>query len=409
MNRLAKVAAGLMLGSAFAVSGAMADDAVSLSWQMWTGSAEDTAAWQHLADMVHTKYPNITVTLQTAPWTDYWTKLPIAAASGQLADIVSMQSLRTPNFYQILEPLDTYVDKDKFDKSAFVPSIMDGMSTGGHLYGLPYDVGPWVVFYNKARFDATGIAAPKPDWTMADFNAASKKLSTDGKYGFGVTPGIFAQWVAANGASYLKDDGTVDFTKPDVVKAVESLVGLVTTDKVAPAVPASANADDLTTGRFDSGDVAMYIDGPWSLISQKQNVKFPLGIAPLPAGPDGSMSVTAGSGFGISAASKNKDAAWEAIQVITSAEAEEFLAKQGRALPARSAQQSFWYDFAAKDVAGAKETLEYAMQHSKPFPIGNNWNTVEGLMNQYLPLTFSGSQPPAQTLATIQDLASQNQ
>ena len=406
MKLLAGMAAGLLLGSTLTFSVALADDAVALKWQMWTGSDADTAVWQHLADMVHAIYPNITVTLQTSSWNDYWTKLPVQAASGQLADIVSMQSLRTPSFYQVLAPIDDYVKKSNFDTSAFLPSIMQGMSTGGQLYGLPYDVGPWVIFYNKDKFDAAGIKAPALDWSMADFSAAAKKLSGNGAYGFGATPDLFPQWVTASGATYIKADGSVDFTQPEVIKAAEGFAGLVNTDKVAPAVPTGSDPGDFINGRFSSGNVAMYVDGPWSIITQKQNVKFALGIAPLPVGPNGE-SVTAGSGFGIAASSTNKDAAWEAVQVLTSPEAEEYLAQQGRALPARVAQQSFWFDVAAKDVTGAKDALTYAMGHSKPYPIGNNWNTVENLMTQYLPLALAGSEPAAKTMATIQSLATQ--
>ena len=59
MNKLMGLAAGLMLGTTLAFSAAIADDNVTISWQMWTGSDADTAVWQHLADMVHQKYPNI--------------------------------------------------------------------------------------------------------------------------------------------------------------------------------------------------------------------------------------------------------------------------------------------------------------------------------------------------------------
>ena len=170
---------------------------------------------------------------------------------------------------------------------------------------------------------------------MDDFNAAAKKLSTDGKFGVGVTPGLFAQWVASSGASYVKADGSYDFTNPDVVKAVEKLVGLVSADKVAPAV-ASASADDVNMGRFQSGDVAMYVDGPWAVISTKGTVKFNLGLLPVPAAPNG-LSLTSGAGFGIWAGSAHKDEAWKAVQVITSPDALAILGKSGRALPARSA------------------------------------------------------------------------
>ena len=45
------------------------------------------------------------------------------------------------------------------------------------------------------------------------------------------------------------------------------------------------------------------------------------------------------------------------------------------------------------------------MVHSKPYPIGLNWNTVENLMDQYIPVLFTGSQDAAKTMETIQNLA----
>ena len=66
--------------------------------------------------------------------------------------------------------------------------------------------------------------------------------------------------------------------------------------------------------------------------------------------------------------------------------------RQERPCPAaREAEQSYWFDFAAKDVTGAQASLTYAMGNSKSFPTGDNWNILEGLLNQYLPLAFSGS------------------
>lgn len=405
MNRLARIAAGLMLGSAFAVSGALAEP-VTITWQMWAGGEEDVAGWQEIADLVNAKYPDITVELQTAPWGDYWTKLAVQAASNQMTDIFSLQSMRTPNFHQLMVPLNEYVARDNFDVAAFVPSIIEGMSWQGQLYGLPFDLGPPLFFYNKDRFDAAGIT-PTVNWTIEDFKAAAKALTTDGKFGVGITPSMFAHWVSARGASYVKQDGSYDFNDAGVVAALEDLVGLITVDKVAPAV-ASASADEVNAGRFDSGDVAMQIDGPWALISKNAAVKFTLGALPVPA-VEGGLSMNSGAGFGIWNGSEHKEEAWKAVQVITGPEALAILGKSGRALPARSAEQGYWYDFAAKDVVNARESLVYAMDHSQPFTTGANWNIVEGLLNQYLPLAFSGSETAVETLATIQDLIEQAQ
>ena len=402
MNKLAKMAAGLLLGSALAVSSAMGQTVIT--WQMWAGGEEDTAGWQEIADLVNKQYPDIKVELQTAPWGDYWTKLAAQAAAGQMTDIFSLQSLRTPNFHQLMEPLGPYIERDGFPIEQFIPSIIEGMSWDGNLYGLPFDLGTPLVFYNKDRFDAAGLA-PTNEWTMDDFHAATKALTVDGKYGVGVTPGMFAAWVAASGANYVAADGSYQLTDPGVVAALEDLVNMVSVDKVAPPV-ASASADEVNAGRFDSGETAMQFDGPWAMINKKNTVKFTLGVLPMPLG-NGGLSPNSGAGFGIWSGSQHKEEAWKAIQVITGPEALAILAKSGRALVAREAEQAYWFDFAAKDVNGAQSAIEYSMGKSKPFPTGANWNILEGLFNQYLPLAFSGAETPANTLATIQDLVEQ--
>ncbi|MGZ2487536.1 ABC-type glycerol-3-phosphate transport system substrate-binding protein [Rhizobium pisi] len=380
---------------------------VNLTWQMWTGSDADTKSWQHLADMVTAKYPDIKVTLTTTGWVDYWTRLPVLAASGQLADIVSMQSLRMPNFYSLLEPLNDRIAADKFDVGAFTPSIIGGMSVDKQLYGLPYDVGPWVIYYNQDSFDAAGIPLPKPGWTLAEFTDAAKKLTKDGKYGFGVTPQNYSVLASAWGDKYVDGTGALDLTNPGALAAADKVIGFAAKDKIAPLVPSSADAGNVIQGRFNSGNVAMYVDGPWSIIGMKGKANFKIGLTTLPRGEGELSAVTAGSGFGIATTSKNKDAAWKAIQVLTSAEALSYLAEQGRALPARTASQSSWYKVAAKDITNGGEAIDYSLSHSVPYVITNNWAAVENLFNQYFPPAFAGSADAKQTMDAIQSLAQQ--
>ncbi|WDR04765.1 sugar ABC transporter substrate-binding protein [Devosia rhodophyticola] len=344
------------------------------------------------------------MTLKTAPWGDYWTKLPVLAASGQLADIVAMQSLRMPNFYSILEPLGDRAKADSFDVDAFDSSIIGGMSANGELYGLPYDVGPWMIFYNKDMFAADGVAEPTPGWTFDEFVTTAKALTKDGNYGAGITPQNFSIIASALGDHYVTD-GTLDLTNAGAIAAAQSMVDLVATDKVAPVVASGSDPGAFISGRFDAGNVGMYIDGPWAMINKIDTVDFQIGLAPLPRGEGDLEAATAGSGFGISASSTHKDAAWQAIQVITSPEALVYLASQGRALPARTAQQVTWYDVAAKDVAGAREALEYSLAHSATYEITDNWNAVENLFNQYFPQAFAGSATAEATMNAVQSLA----
>ena len=72
--------------------------------------------------------------------------------------------------------------------------------------------------------------------------------------------------------------------------------------------------------RFLGGKVAMHTNGPWQIVNVRANAKFGWDVAPIPAGPAGSVGWAAGSGFGVSSATENADAAFKAISVITSKE-----------------------------------------------------------------------------------------
>jgi ABC-type glycerol-3-phosphate transport system substrate-binding protein len=392
-----------------ALAGAAYADPVTLTWGMWVGSDAEKAAWQHVADMVTAKYPDIKITLQTASWPDYWTKLPTLAASNQLPDVVSLQSLRTPGFASLLTPLDDLAKKDNFDLTAYDKSILGGLSSDGHVVALPYDFGPLITYYNADMFKKAGIAAPAPGWTVADMEKDAKALTSGSTYGFGVG-GVdqVASWAESAGAPYLTSSGDLDLTNAKLVAAYQDYVDLVAKDKVAPLQAASGGAQigDMSRGGFAAGNIAMMIDGPWQLINLKNSVKFTMGIAPVPAGAAGAIGVTAGSGFGIAATSPHQDEAWKAIQILTGPDAEQYLASQGRAFAARIADQQYWYAN-ADGVDNVKPAMAAALKTAVPEVTTANWNTVNNLFEQYEPLALAGKQTAADTLATISKLANQ--
>lgn len=383
--------------------------AATLTWFMWSGSQAETAAWQHCADLVHEKYPDITVELQTASFPDYWTKLPALAASHQLPDIVSLQTQRTAGFAQLLEPLDDRIQQSHFDLAAFDKSIIGALTLDHKLYALPYDFGPQLVFYNSDMFASAGVAAPKPGWTQADFVAAAKALTKAGHYGVGLsTPDAVLSYAASSGAPYMTPAGELDLTNPALAASFQSYADIAARDHAAPLFPSSATpAVTQANGRFAAGDIAMYIDGPWDLLGLVNSITFKMGLAPVPAGKAGSVALSAGSGFGISTTSTHKDDAWKAIQVLTGPEAEQYLASNGRAFAARTADQIYWFNTAGKNVENVQPAMQAALANAQPYRTTADWNTVSSLFEQYAPLVFGGKQPAAETLKTIQQLADQ--
>jgi ABC-type glycerol-3-phosphate transport system substrate-binding protein len=259
-----------------------------------------------------------------------------------------------------------------------------------------------VVFYNKALFQKYHVSEPSANWTYADFLQDAQQLTHGNDYGFvaSSTPDSWLPFALSDGAKYLTSDGKLDLTNPKLVNEFQNYAKLVYQYHVAPtiSVPQALQGPNL----WQAGHIAMVLDGPWDLINDKATVNFPFGIVPLPRLSQGSVSLTAGSGFGISATSKHPDEAWKAISVLTGPDGEQYLASQGRAFSARTAQQQYWYKNA---VPGAETTLKQAISESVPFVTTPNWNQAETLITQYGVNVLSGQQTAAQALQQVQTQA----
>ncbi|WNY32732.1 extracellular solute-binding protein [Curtobacterium flaccumfaciens] len=151
----------------------------SLTWAMWIAGKEDKAAWQKVADTVKTD-DDVDVSIQGSPFNDYWTKLRTQLSTGTAPCIVSIQSLRAANYTDVLVPIDDMAKQADLDLSEYDQTGLDGMKVDGKLYGLPYDTGPMVMFYNKDIFDKAGVPEPKPGWTVDEFEDAAKQLKAAG-------------------------------------------------------------------------------------------------------------------------------------------------------------------------------------------------------------------------------------
>lgn len=380
------------------------DGSVTLTWSMWASGTEDRNAWQKVADEVTAANPKLKITLDTAPFTDYFTKLGTRLAGGSAPCIVSMQSLRTGGYTGGMLPLDDLIAKNKFDVGDFDKSIMAGLASGGKQYALPYDLGSLVVTYNKDMFQAAGVPAPKVGWTMADFEAAAKTLTRNGKYGFAAYPVdvyMFPMLLSRTGAEPVDASGQLALTSDPMVTAFQWYADLAAKAAVAPKVPGVDNAFPDT--QFLNGNVAMSVNGPWSVLSLKQQAKFNVGLATIPAGPNGSKTYSAGSGFGIAKSCQYPDQAFQAISLMTSAKVLGELGTLGRAYPARKSVQDQWYQNA---FAGAKEVIDAANASATPLRTTNNWDQVTKLLAQYGVQVFNGQASAADVLKQVQQQAS---
>ena len=372
-----------------------------LSWFMWGNTDAEVNLWKEIAALAQKQDPNVQIDLVSAGWNDYWTKLTVQAASGGMQDIISLQSQRTPQFASAFQPLDPLLKAQSFDLQAFDPTILAALTFEGALRALPYDFGPYFIFYNKDLFKRDNVQDPKMDWTYDEFLDAAKKLTHDNQFGFAVFPypDFFFPFILSNGATYLNGKGEIDVINTAFVKAFENYAELVFKHHIAPPLPATQDPNTAWS-LWTAGNAAMVVSGPWDVVNAKSSVKFDFGLATIPKGSKGSITIVGGSGFGISSSVKDRDLAVRAIMALTSEAAEERLASAGRAFPARKAQQAFWYKNAPP---GSEEVLKHTLNGGVvPFKTTVNWQQFNLLMVQYGIPVMNGQTPASSALQQVQ-------
>ena len=382
-------------------SGETSGGPVTMTWFMWSNSEAEKNAWLHIADMVTKKYPNIKLQFETTPFNDYWTKLTTQAASGNVPCIIGLQGQRAPQFGNLLVPLDDYMSKAGINAADFVPSITDGLKYDGKQVALPYDVGPFVMFYNKDAFKAAGLKEPAIGWTTDDFLKAAKALTKPPKYGFTVQSdiGYLLPWVLSSSGKAAVTDGKLDVDNPEWHAGAQWYTDLVTKEKVSPQVP-SANSSSASANQFLAGNTYMSLDGPWSLINAREQAKFEVGIAPMPAGASGSKTWSDGSGFGVTQNCKTPEEAFNAISVMVGPEAETYLGEKGRAYPALISTQNSWYE--GNKTQDVKPVMDAALANATPYITIPTWQQVVTTFAKQAVATYNGQ-------GSVDDLLSQTQ
>lgn len=381
-------------------AGSSGGEQVELRWAMSADSQAEVDVWQNLADRVTEKYPNITIKLETTAYKDYYNKLTTQAAGNDLACIAGLQAQRVSDVGSLFVPLDDKIS-GLLDITDYEASIVDGLTTDAGLLAVPYDLGPYVIFYNVDMFKEAGLEEPQPGWSVEEFLEAARTLTADGKYGYALdgTPDMWLPFVLSIGGTYLDDSGMPDFTNPEVVEGFSFAVGLVTDEKVAPALPATG-ASNWPADQWRNGNVAMVIDGPWQLINARQTVSFEVGLTTPPAFDGTSVTTMSGTGFGITGTCDHPDEAAQAISVIIGPESQQYIAEEGRGFPAYSAAQEYWYEVA--DVPTARAAIEKALETVDPFRTSPGWNRVNALLQQYAVQAFNGQATPEEVLQEVQ-------
>ncbi|WP_313355032.1 sugar ABC transporter substrate-binding protein [Microbacterium sp.] len=410
VSAVAAIAVGAvaMTGCASGSGGSNAGaDGDAIVVDMWSGSEDDTAALEAQIEIAKKQNPDLKIELRTAPWGDFFTKLTTNMASGNMACVTGMNS------GQLASYTDGFVKLTADDlktaglaESDFADGATEILKNKGEMYGLPFDVATMLAYYNEDMLTGAGAELPAVGWTFDDFEAIAAKATSGGKYGFGIGMGDF-QWqalpIAKSGTQPVAEDGTLQLDDKDFVSAADWYAGLVTDQKVAAPV-ASASDTGWGENQFTGQNAAMAVDGTWNAVGYLTNdAGFAAGLAPLPTGENGDLSLILGSGFGIAKSCENKEAALKVLGSLLSKDAQDYIASSGRSYPARAESQPLYFeslDEAYRDEV--QSVFEAAFANVQGQYVSDNWAKVGTFVQPELVSVYNGQTSMSDVLTSAQ-------
>jgi multiple sugar transport system substrate-binding protein len=284
-------------------------------------------------------------------------KLETMAAGGTPPDVVWHGPEWFPGVVSkgLYRPVDAYLARQpKADVADFFPRVLEQYQWEGKQFGVPASITVMTIFYNKDLFDREGVAYPDASWTFGSkyLDAARRLTKRDGdrvaQYGVG-NPHRDWVWPWAGGADYLDKTGkkVILSQNPEAARWFQFAGDLRTRHRVAPSVAEQRAMQGGTRAFFLTGQVAMEIEGNWTLSDRKLVKNFTWDVAPVPMGSKARPTPFFSTADMVAAGSKNPDEAFALCAFIANPDSERILAAEFGRVPSR---KSLWSHFTMLDT-----------------------------------------------------------
>jgi ABC-type glycerol-3-phosphate transport system substrate-binding protein len=240
-----------------------------------------------------------------------------------------------PNFLSSLASIKLLADaeklgaKSKFDFKGIQQELLNSNRWDGVLYAVPYSGVAAVAVYNKDLFQKRGVQDPVEQarsgkWTWESFREAMVKLTARAS---GQPPEVGMsqylsgmqysyQWAVQGGAQvWSKDLKQCTLDSKEGIAAYEFLQQLHSKDRVAIQPEERADFGGDVQDGFPTGRVGVRFRATTELSFYKDMAAAGarIGVAPVPRGPANAAPRGAANSWGIAAASKAPEGAFEAV------------------------------------------------------------------------------------------------
>ena len=378
------------------------------------GGFEDWQLWRKIGAEFEQANPDVRVTLLYWPGSNYEAKLQLTMAAGTAPDVIDVQDEPFAAYTKMgqFEDLGPYLRNsgDEYAPQRFFSTSLEAFQVGGTQYGLPWNGGMLMMYYNKTLFRKAGLPDPPPrDWTRDQWVGYCKKLTLDedgdgriDQFGTQVNPHYMYSllpWIWMHGGDTLDPAMThCTLDTPEGRETLGFLRGLIYTEHVAP------KSNEFTgmggSVMFMTGKVGMVMDGVWALPFMRQT-DIDWDVTFLPRGPAGRFSRGTWDGVAMYRKSPHKEQAWRFIRFITGERGQYHVAQTGRAIPPRRSQADS-PNFTRPDTPQHEERFLEAMTDFRTQRLPERWAEMDVVIKREMEKLFAVSGDPDAQARTMQ-------
>jgi multiple sugar transport system substrate-binding protein len=315
-------------------------------------------------------HPDIEVHTSVVAYSTYFDTLRTDVAGGSADDIFWLSNAYLAAYADGGRLMNVGAALQPGAASGWDSAVVDQFTRGGVLWGVPQltDAGI-ALYYNADLLAAAGVDPSQLNslrWSPDDGDTLRPMLGrltvdADGhhagtaafdasrvrQWGYNAAndpQAIYLNYIGSAGGVFQRGDEFA-FDNPAAVKAFQYLVHLINDDHVAPPASDTNDNGDFSRNQFLAGRMALFQSGTYNLEPVARDARFRWGVAMMPTGPAGRVSVTNGIAAAGNAATKHPAAVRQVLAWMGSKEGNECLGRYGAAIPAVLAAQPIYFDY----------------------------------------------------------------
>lgn len=373
------------------------------------------------------EHPDIEVRVNVVAYSSYFDTLRTDVAGGGADDIFWLSNAYFSGYADSGRLMNIAETLGSDASAAWERSVVDQFTRNGVLWAVPQltDAGI-ALYFNADLLDAAGVELRELlslHWSLDGDDTLRALLArltfdTDGRAantpGFDATrirqwgynaandlQGIYLNYIGSAGGVFTDGDRFA-FDNPQAAEAFEYLVRLINIDHVAPPASDTNDNGDFSRNQFLQGRMVLFQSGTYNLAAVADQAPFRWGVAMLPSGPKGRVSVTNGIAAAGNSATKHPEAVRQVLAWMGSRRGNEFLGAQGAAIPAVLAAQPVYDKYWASRGVDVGPFFKVLNGPRIPAPGGAGFGAGFEALKPYFAEMFLGRTDVATSLAAAQ-------